>query len=171
MKNSAWGYVTRDIGNGLEILVAERFKKDDSLRQGDLVIPGGGVEEGESYIEAAIREVREETGMEAFYSGSEFHLKPREFRKRSFNGWIGNDGFIYLKYLDSGKDYKGQIIALYPSSREPKEQPNSDARKPRFLFIYKALIEREKFTPACQVLLDIIEEYDERISPKLNSRL
>lgn len=42
VKDVAWGYVSRDLGNGRHILVATRTEKDDPYRQGELVIPDGG---------------------------------------------------------------------------------------------------------------------------------
>ena len=50
-KKVAWGYVTRDIGNGKELLIATRCKPNDPLRSGELVIPGGGLEGNESYLD------------------------------------------------------------------------------------------------------------------------
>ena len=43
------------------ILLIERFKKMDGVLLHYYTIPGGGVEEGETYQEAAIREMKEET--------------------------------------------------------------------------------------------------------------
>ena len=43
------------------ILLIERYRKDGNEMLHYFTIPGGGVEEGETYEEAAIRETREET--------------------------------------------------------------------------------------------------------------
>ena len=43
------------------ILLIERYKKDGNNLLHYFTIPGGGVEDNESYIEAAIRETKEET--------------------------------------------------------------------------------------------------------------
>ena len=47
------------IGN--KILLIERYKKEGDKLLHYFTIPGGGVEEGESFVEAAIRETEEET--------------------------------------------------------------------------------------------------------------
>ena len=44
-----------------KVLLIERFKRVDNEMLHYFTIPGGGVEEGESYREAAIRETKEET--------------------------------------------------------------------------------------------------------------
>ena len=43
------------------ILLIERFKREDDVILHYYTIPGGGVERGESYKDAAIRETKEET--------------------------------------------------------------------------------------------------------------
>lgn len=43
------------------ILLIERYKKENDKLLHYFTIPGGGVEEGESFLEAAIRETEEET--------------------------------------------------------------------------------------------------------------
>ncbi|HZP90958.1 MAG TPA: NUDIX hydrolase [Actinomycetota bacterium] len=64
---SAGGVVFRRGESGVEIALAAR-----RTRRGELVwgLPKGGVDEGETLEEAAIREVREETGLEAEIEGS-----------------------------------------------------------------------------------------------------
>ena len=59
---SAGGVVYRREGEGIEIALAAR-----RTRKGDLVwgLPKGGIDEGETHETAAIREVREETGLDA----------------------------------------------------------------------------------------------------------
>ncbi|MGH2710932.1 MAG: NUDIX hydrolase [Actinomycetota bacterium] len=59
---SAGGVLVRDSGGGPEVLLASRRTRRDELVWG---LPKGLVEDGESAEEAALREVREETG----YSG------------------------------------------------------------------------------------------------------
>lgn len=39
------------------------------------MVPGGGIEEGENSIEAAVREVKEETGMEIEITGVAWHIE------------------------------------------------------------------------------------------------
>jgi len=163
MKQVVWGYVTRDIRGEKQILIATRFKKDDPLRKGELVLPGGGLEEGEDYIQAAIREVYQETGIETEFSVKS-HIKPWQatYRKTNLFGHVDENGLINLTYLDSGKEYQGRLIALSPlnSNQEPVEQENSDARNPRYISLEEAFKRQKKFTPACQVLLDTIRKVD-----------
>src|SRR3989344_1701689 len=61
----AWGCVTRCRNGMHEMLVGTRYKKGDNLRKGQLIIPGGHIDEGEDSYSAAVREVKEETGIDA----------------------------------------------------------------------------------------------------------
>ncbi len=162
MKQVAWGYVTRDIGNGKELLIATRIKKDDPLRAGEFVVPGGGLEPGENYFAAARREVLEETDVVTLENPF-FYLKPipRTFEKHNLRGNVDTEDCIILKYQDSGKEYKGRLVRLFPTDlwQIPREQ-NSDAKEPRYVALAEAFRMQERFTPACQVLLDIVREYE-----------
>lgn len=68
-----------------------------------LNIPKGRAEEGESSIEAAIRELREETGIDINPSDIKYTLKDR---------YIGTDGNIYTTYLYSVEMEELPIISL-----------------------------------------------------------
>ncbi|HEX6115926.1 MAG TPA: NUDIX domain-containing protein, partial [Solirubrobacterales bacterium] len=55
---AAGGVVLRDGAEGLEVAVVHRPKHDDWS------LPKGKLEPGESWVDAALREVAEETGLE-----------------------------------------------------------------------------------------------------------
>jgi 8-oxo-dGTP pyrophosphatase MutT (NUDIX family) len=175
VKRIAWGYVARNIGNGFEVLIAERCKGEDPLRKGQLVFPGGGVRVGETYAKCAMREVLEETGIktkepdyfESFVNGRQFEVK-----NPKLTASVELNGKIHINYLDSGKSYVGRFIDLEPKqpSQEPSTQPNSDARRPRYVpFTSLSLLLRRNLTPAGQVLLSMIETPDEQSEHKMSS--
>jgi 8-oxo-dGTP pyrophosphatase MutT (NUDIX family) len=64
---SAGGVVYRRDGDELEIVLASRRTRRGQLAWG---LAKGGIEDGESMEQAAIREVREETGLKAKIEGS-----------------------------------------------------------------------------------------------------
>jgi|SRR3989344_920334 len=163
VKLVAWGYVTRDIGNGKEILTATRIKEGDPLRTGQFVIPGGGLRESEGYISAAMRETREETGITTYHTGRVAPDGDKTFAKPNLSGTCTERGIVQLKYEDSQREYKGRIIRLEPvrPADEPQSQNGSDARDPHYMLLGEAFANRERFTPACQVLLDLIREHEE----------
>lgn len=166
-KDVAWGYVTRDIGKGKEILVARRHKLDDPHRQDELVLPGGMLEGNESYSDAAIREVLQETGIRTVYAPKNRILPAqRSYVKPNLYGRVHVHGVISLTYRDSGKVYAGRLTRLFPVDprQEPTNQENSDARDPQYMPLLEAFGREKEFTPACQILLDIIRENQFRTS-------
>lgn len=157
-KPTAWGFVVRDN----ELLVAERCKKDDPERKGQLVIPGGGLKDGEDYIAAARREVREETGINTPYPDIENGVVrietelPVLHRKENIMALINPRGYdsnsIYIAYLDSGKKYDCRLVSLYPDDEKQRPfQADSDARNPAYMHFGEVAERLSEFTPACQI--------------------
>ena len=165
MKQVAWGYVSSAKVTDRNILVGKCCKKDDPLRNGQLVIPGGGLLPGEDYTDTAIREVKEETGVateryKAYIIGN---FMPRRAYLPNLEADIWADGKVVLRYTDSHKKYEGRIISLsqYPEDQEPTEQPESDVREPQYIRLTEAIKRKGEFTPACQFLLELIKEREE----------
>ena len=157
-KRIAWGYVTRNLGNGDELLIGERNKVGDPLRQKQLTIPGGSLEVGEAYQQAASRETLEETGVETelpeIIKGHPFSMDNDIITAKADEA-----GLIHIVYKDSWKKYVGRIVKSIPTDiyQEPTQQDDSDMVKPRYIPI--DLIDQEvvkRFTPACQFLLEMM---------------
>ena|GEM_PF-539701 len=84
-----------------EIVVLEQY--DPRLRQSLLTCPGGGVDEGESFVEAGVRELREETGFRAGEAELLDVYRPA--------AWLRMDqAVVYATDLEAG-----------PADREPGE--------------------------------------------------
>ncbi|MHA1829695.1 MAG: NUDIX domain-containing protein [Candidatus Heimdallarchaeaceae archaeon] len=175
-KRVAWGYVPKLINGSKHILVAERCKKDDPERYGELVIPGGTLEEGEDYIDAAIREVGEETGLNVRTAllepkslvnpiGYGFPTVLREREK--IISITDSNGNVFLYYLDSGKSYVGRMFLLEPVvGSSIRESGESDARRPKWMPKDEVKKRRSDFTPACQILLELVEEFETQEEPE-----
>ena len=153
-KPVGWAYAHKD-GNPWEFIVAERYKREDPVRKGQLVVPGGGVEMAEHPYEAAIREAREEAGVRASfrqYIKPTFSvLKPRE----KAVSLLFRNGVVLVHYTDTGKAYNC-LLADCTTSDEPQNMTESDARNPRFMGRDEALGRQSEFTPAVQTALDMI---------------
>ena len=160
-KPVAWGFVLR----GDELLIAERYKKDDPKRKGQLVIPGGGIKEGENYITTAQREVIEETGIdtvpsrdpiklwkliEKYTGGPNYVMREGEKTIFTLNPW---DDSVWIAYKDTGKKYRCFLVKLDPKNpkQKPSENSESDARNPRYESMEWIKDSIGLFTPACQI--------------------
>lgn len=160
-KKVAWGYVPdreRDT-----ILVAERYKESDPKRQCQLVIPGGSVEESENYREAAMREVKEETGIdEESLEHVEKVAAEISVEKEEIVGLTDAFGNFRLKYTDTGKKYIGQLHRLKVVGNKTLGEPvGEDTKRPQWMprdDVYESM---DRFTPACQVLLDAIRKWED----------
>ena len=79
------------IRDGMVLLVRHL----DSLGPSDFSMPGGGIEPGESPMEAAVRELREETGLEAKQVDYLFTWDSEIFRHHAFR--IETEGEVTIQ--------------------------------------------------------------------------
>lgn len=90
--------VTVYLFKGDEVLLLYRNKKDNDLNKGKYIGVGGHIENNESPIEAAIRETKEETGLEVnsldYRCLVEFHY----------------DDFVEEMHVYTSNDYQGELI-------------------------------------------------------------
>lgn len=78
-----------------KVVVQDRIKSWKGIS-----FPGGHVEEGESFVDSAVREVEEETG-----------LKITNLQSCGFMHWVNNKTFDrYLTFFYKTQDYKGELI-------------------------------------------------------------
>ena len=73
---------------GRVLLVRFVFKKGALAGEDYWATPGGGVEEGETFEQAAIRELREETGIRVCRASSRAETALAAFTTPSSGGWI-----------------------------------------------------------------------------------
>ena len=97
-----------------EVLVQDRL-----LSWKGLAFPGGHVDPGESICECAVREVKEETGLDVH------DLKPC-----GLVHWCGGDSFDrYLVFLFKTQSYAGELIPEMEEGRHSWMQPDELAAR------------------------------------------
>ena len=79
-------------------LMLYRNKKKNDMNQGKWLGVGGHVEEGETPLEAVIRETKEETGLD---------LKSAEYR--AIISFV-NDDYVEIIYQYTSSDFTGEVI-------------------------------------------------------------
>ena len=84
------------IYDGSKVLVQERIDDD----YGGITFPGGHVEKSESFTDAVIREVFEETG-----------LKISAPKLCGIQDWINDDGSRYMVLFYKTDQYEGELIS------------------------------------------------------------
>ena len=77
-----------------------------SDKYGEVKIPGGGVEGNESPLECMIRELKEETGLDADINSAKLLFKVREIRKSTFDEdeLFDHTSYYYLVNTIDNKD-------------------------------------------------------------------
>lgn len=125
-------------------------------------MPGGGLLPEEDYTSAAVREVREETGIKTINYSSYIlgNFMPRRAYLPNLEADVFGRGIIKLHYTDSEKKYEGRLVRLRSESSElePTEQPESDLHEPQYMLLAEAIRRKGEFTPACQFLLELVQE-------------
>ena len=86
-----------------QVLLLRRVKKKNDTHEGKYVGLGGKIEAGESPLECAVREVREESGLKISPDKIRFkgHINCPEFDRQ------GNDWMVFV-YLAT--DYSGELL-------------------------------------------------------------
>ena len=134
-RRASAAYVHKTLLNPESLLVGNRYKDSDPLRKNKIVIPCGGLLENETFLDAAIRETREETGVDAimldnYPSFSEIEGAPYLKEYGPVVSLISPDGTIWAFGRDNKKGYIYRLVNLYPLS-EPREM-HSDLKNPRY---------------------------------------
>jgi 8-oxo-dGTP diphosphatase len=119
-----------------KVLVQDRVKSWKGLS-----FPGGHIEDGESIVDSAIREVKEETGLDV-----------RNLKSCGIIHWLNSKTFDrYLVFLFKTRDYSGELVAECDEGRnswitldELRDTP-SENQTPRYLPMFLEGIYSEAF--------------------------
>ena len=123
-RKSSIGYVHKTENSEENVLVGYRNKCSDPLRKNLIVLPCGGVEDGEGYEEAIIRETKEETYVDTKLSDphvfSSIMQAPYLKEYGDVISLINEHGLMWIYARDNGNRYVGKLFDLNPLS-EPCE--------------------------------------------------
>ena len=143
-----------------DILIGNRYNKDDPERDGYIVIPCGRLEDGESFKDAVLRETKEETDVDAEIINSNlFSYSPGAPHIKEYGPVItinNPDGTVWIFARDSGRRLTGKVFDIYPLS-EPHET-NSDLRDPRYEQLDSIIRNQMYVMPEERFILDILNE-------------
>jgi 8-oxo-dGTP pyrophosphatase MutT (NUDIX family) len=89
------GVVTRKTGNKIEVLLTTDLKRNS------WVLPKGGVEKGETLLQAAIREILEETGATGLKKLTKLGVKERQTFEKNY--WAIIHYYLFLTDKEPGK--------------------------------------------------------------------
>lgn len=154
-----------------DILIGNRNNKHDPLREGYIALPCGGLEEGESFEDAVIREIKEETYVDAEIQDSNlFSFIPdapylKEYGPVVFI--INENGKAWTFARDSGIRLAARVFDLHPLT-EPHET-NSDLKNPRYEPLNRIIENQVYVMPEERFILDIIAE--KRIGERIKDRI
>jgi 8-oxo-dGTP diphosphatase len=124
-----------------KVLVQDRIKSWKGIS-----FPGGHVEEGESFVDSAVREIKEETGLDIYdlKSCGVIHWNHKHTQDR------------YIVFLYKTRNYKGELIAsmeegnnFWIDIEELKKLPSENGFD-RYLPMFLEDRYNEAFGPWCQ---------------------
>lgn len=165
--------------NILEILFTQRVANHGDLHSGEVCYPGGKVDKGESDLEGALREVREEVGLEITSDNSVYlgklPINYYAYLKRGRRYFVSQNFALCLSNLDSTYDELQSPLSslnLTLSPQEIKEAwwlPYDYFIQPQSL---KKLIKIQSNLPNYSVLsFGTNPSFEQRLPTELKSRL
>jgi 8-oxo-dGTP pyrophosphatase MutT (NUDIX family) len=157
----AAGYVAKKQYGYDYVLVGRRDNPHDPMRKGYIVLPCGGLEDGESFEGAAYREVREETDVITEMGDSMlFSCIPDGPFVKEYGpvvSVIEKNGTILCFARDSKIKLIGEAFHLIPLT-EPRDMPDSDLRNPKYRDLLWLLQNQEYVMPEQHMLLDVVAD-------------
>ena len=132
----AAGYVHKTTNGEEYVLVGFRNKPSDPLRKNYIVLPCGGLEDNETFKEAVLRETKEETDVDAMFSGCDMfsNLKDAPYLKEYGETVVvmekNGRGWIYAR--DSGIKLTGKAFDMIPLSEPDYTKNDSDLAYPHY---------------------------------------